>query len=159
MSDLDHHSRRVPSVLVLLAVLMLSGCVLFDSSGSFSDSSGSLSDASGSVSRSTESSSDSSASSSGEDDQAYLDDVRDFTIATARVGGRPDVLRRGLSEIALGRGISDWEAVGATYAAVGEGLARAGVTEERLLAYQTEIARPGSDGFDAIGLGYAAALP
>jgi hypothetical protein len=126
--------------------------VFFESSGSFSDSSGSISESVGSFS-------DSSTSSSGGDDQAYREDVRDLAFAIARLQGRPEALRRGLSELALGRGISDWEAVSSTYPAVGEGLAQVGVTEAQLFAYQSALARPGSANFDAIEAGYEASLP
>ena len=104
MSGLSFCLRRVPLGPGLVALLWLSGCVLLDSSGSVSDSSGSVSDSSGSVATSSESSSDSSTSSSGDDDQAYHEDIRSFTIAIVRLDGSPDELRRGLAEIALGRG-------------------------------------------------------
>lgn len=144
------------SILALAMSVGLSGCVFLDSSGSFSDSSGSVSDSSGSGSQSSESS---SGSSSGGSNQAYREDVRDLAIAIARLDQQPEALRRGISELALARGISDWEAVAMTYAAVGEGLGQVGVTEAQLLAYQTALARPGTADFDAIGEGYEASRP
>ena len=136
--------------LVVVLAIGSSGCAIFQSSGSVSDSSGSISDSTGS-------SSDSSTSSSGGDDHAYRQDVHDFTVSVVRTMGRPEALRRGLSEIALERGISDWEAIEATYVAVGAGLAHAGVTPAQLTAYRVALADPGSAGFEAIGREYRAA--
>ena len=133
-----------------LVMFLVSGCAFSESSGSFSDSSGSVSDSLGSGS-------DSSTSSSGGEDEAYRDDVRDFTIAVAGLNGSPDELRRGLAEIALGRGVSDWEQLGSTFSSIGEGLARADVSAERMHAYQVSLARPGSEHFEAIAAGYEGA--
>ncbi|HEB91582.1 MAG TPA: putative lipoprotein [Deltaproteobacteria bacterium] len=138
-------------LLVSIVAIGISGCALFESSGSVSDSSGSISDSAGS-------SSDSSTSSSGGGDQAYRQDVHDFTVAVVESGGRPESLRRGLAEIALERGISDWESIDATFAAVGGGLAEAGVTISGLTAYRAALAEPGSVGFEKIGRAYHAAL-
>lgn len=142
------------TIIVVLMILGMTGCAFFESSRSFSDSSGSVSDSIGS-------SSDSSGSSSGGDaeSQAYREDVRALASAIARLNGQPDALRRGLSELALERGISDWEAIAITFGAVGEGLARVDISEDELLAYQTVLARPGSANFEAIGAGFAAPLP
>ena len=149
---LDHGLRGVSLAFGLSLALSLSGCAFLESSGSVSDSSGSVSDSGGSFS-------DSSKSSSGGGDQAYRDDVRDFTVALVSLNGRPDELRRGVAEIALGRGISDWEVLDSTYSSVGEGLARVDVSAERLLAYRVALAQPGSSNFDAIGSSYEASRP
>ncbi|MBW2423771.1 MAG: putative lipoprotein [Deltaproteobacteria bacterium] len=147
-------------VLLGLAALVMiwaaSGCALFESSGSFSDSSGSLSDSSGSVS-------DSSKSSSGSDDdeapkkeeEAYRRDIRSFTMAHVEARRAPESLSRGLSEVALARGISDWEAIEGTYVAVGAGLAEAGVSEEELARYQASLTRYDSPANAALQAGYA----
>lgn len=104
------------ALLVAVVSLALAGCAI---SNSLSESSGSVSD---SVSESSESISNSSRSSSGGDDQAYRDEIRDYVALAARRDASPDAMRRGVSEIALGFGISDWEAVPATWEAIDRGL-------------------------------------
>lgn len=149
-SKFSVHSFR--SVILSLACLMLlatTGCVFSDSSGSVSDSSGSFADSSGSISNSSESSSG--------DDVAYRGDIRDFTVAHIRSEGSLDGLRLGLSEVALTRGISDWEALPGTFVALGAGLAEAGVAVTDLASYQDRLARPGSTNHQAIGYGFATA--
>lgn len=112
------HSR----VLLVLCLVGLafagSGCAAFSSSDSFSESSGSVSDSVGS-------SSDSSGSSSGGDDSAYRTDVTQYVAAAVDQQVTPETLRRGVTEIALAHGISDWEATSATREAVDFGLADA----------------------------------
>lgn len=147
-------SRQTFAIVALMALLSPTGCAFLQSSGSVSDSSGSFSDSSDSVSNSSESS---SGSSSGEDDVAYREDVRDFATALANAKGSPTQLRRGLTSVALGRGISDWEAIDGTYAAVGEGLALAGVNQSSFIAYQSAVASQGTSGFHAIGAAYDSA--
>ena len=100
------------SSLALAIALASGGCAFFQSSSTSSDSSGSSSDSSGS-------SSDSSGSSSGGDDHGYREDVQAFTLAHVEAAGSPETLRLGLSEVALARGISDWEALPATFSAIG----------------------------------------
>jgi hypothetical protein len=134
--------------LVALAV-SLSGCAASQSSGSISDSSGSFSDSSGSFSDSSGSSSD--------DDTAYRHDVETYTVAHVRAGGSPEDLRPGLSEVALARGISDWEAYRATFVAIGVGLADAGASDEQLTAYREALAAPGSENDEAIAEGFSEA--
>ncbi len=143
-------SEKVVLVLISIVSMSVSGCAFFESSGSISDSSGSLSDSVGS-------SSDSSTSSSGGGDHAYREDVHDFTVAVVESEAGPESLRRGLAEIALERGVSDWESIESTYAAVGGGLADAGVTTSGLIAYRAALAAPGSAGFEAIERAYRAA--
>jgi hypothetical protein len=110
---------------------------------SFSDSSGSVSDSLGSFS-------DSSASSSGSsgDDTAYRNDVREYTVAYLRdhVGaeGSPEALRLGISEVALTRGITNWEALPSTFLAVGAGFAEAGLTLAEAEPYRNALAPPDS---------------
>lgn len=152
------HERGKHFVLLGLAVVVMawvtSGCALFESSGSFSDSSGSISDSSGSLS-------DSSKSSSGDDDapkqeeEAYRRDVRSFTVAHVAAHRSPESLSRGLSEVALARGITDWEAARGTYVAVGAGLAEAGVSGEELARYQASLTRRDTPADAALREGYA----
>jgi hypothetical protein len=134
-----------------LILVTVTGCSFSNSSGSLSDSSGSFADSSGSFSNSLESSSG--------DGVAYRGDIRDFTIAHVRAEGSPDGLRLGLSEVALTRGISDWEALTGTFLALGVGLAEAGVASTELSSYQDVLARPGSPNHHAIGYGFATAAP
>lgn len=146
-------SLRIPAVtlvgLVLGASLALGGCASSQSSGSVSDSLGSFSDSSGSFS-------DSSTSSSG-DDTAYRSDVGAYTLAHVRAGGSPEALARGLSEVALARGITDWEAIDATFTAVGAALAEAGVAPDQLVAFQHALARMDSPAYRSIARSYALA--
>ncbi len=137
--------------MLALGLLATPGCVLLESSGSFSDSSGSISDSAGSFS-------DSSTSSSG-DDTAYRGDIREYTVAYVRAEGTPNALRLGLSEVALARGISDWEALPATFVAVGAGLAEAGLPRDAVVAYQNALARPGTANHDSIRQGFVSATP
>jgi hypothetical protein len=137
--------------LALLGVLAVAqgGCAFSESSGSISDSSGSFSDSSGSFSDSSTSSSD--------DDTAYREDVETYTVTHVRAGGTPEALRPGLSEVALARGISDWEAARATFVAIGIGLAEAGASDEQLARYRETLTRPGSANAEAIAEGFAQA--
>ena len=127
-------------VLITGLALSLTGCAAFSSSNSFSESSGSVSDSVGS-------SSDSSGSSSGEDAQAYRDEIRAYVVAALKREQAPEDLRRGVSELALGHGISDWEAVDGTWIAIHAGFADASVdlSDESRREYERAFARP-SDG-------------
>ena len=109
---------RDPQALFVIALLGLaftgSGCAAFSSSNSVSDSSESVSD-------SVSSSSDSSASSSGGDDSAYRAEVTQYVAVAVERDVSPESLRRGITEIALAHGLSDWEATTATLEAVEAG--------------------------------------
>jgi hypothetical protein len=134
----EHRVGRGLWLVSLLALLVLQpACALFSSSGSFSDSSDSISESVGS-------SSDSSKSSSGDEDQAYQEDVRGYTKAAVAAGESPEALRRGVTEIALERGVSDWEAIDSTWRAVGEGLAAASLTSDQRARYRAALAAPDS---------------
>ena len=102
--------------------LAVAGCSAFSSSNSFSESSGSVSDSVSGSSDSASGSSDSSGSSSGDADQAYRREVRGYVAVAAARDTPPATLRRGVSEIALGFGVSDWEAAPGTRAAIEAGL-------------------------------------
>lgn len=155
MSDFNHSVRQFRAltitlfVSVLFAMFAVSGCAVFSSSGSVSDSSGSVSDSTGS-------SSDSSTSSSG-NDSAYREDIRTYTLAHVRADGSPEDLRLGLSEIALTRGISNWEALPDTFIAIGAGLAAAGVTSDGLGVYQNALVPAGSANENALRQGFTSA--
>jgi hypothetical protein len=137
-------SLSIVSLTVL--ALALEGCAFFESSGSVSDSFGSVSDSLGSFSDSSKSSS--------EGETAYREDVRTYTVAHLRAAGSAQTLRLGLSEVALARGISDWEALPGTFIAVGEGLAEVDLSPAQVVAYQTALARPGTSNHAAILEGF-----
>jgi len=136
-----------------VALSVLSGCALFQSSESASDSSGSVSDSVGS-------SSDSSGSSSGGDgESAYHEDLRTYTVAHVHTDGRPEALRLGLAEVALERGVSNWEALPGSFVAIGQGLAEGGVEERDLEPFRHAFGGPGSPAVEALERGYASAHP
>ena len=95
--------------LLIAAMLVLAGC---------------------SISASSKSSSDSSASSSPESEEAqYRNDVRDYTAAYVKSGGRIEDYRRQLGVLAKQRGITDWEQNPMTYDGIGRGLGKAKVSQ------------------------------
>ena len=97
-------------------------------------------------SKSSESSSDilsspftsSSASSSPED--AYREEVKDFTASYLESGGNASKLEQEVGKIAEKRGISDWESNEATYVGIGKGLHKAGLKQVELDGYKASIA-------------------
>jgi len=113
----------MPAVLAALSAVSM-GCSLSDSSVSISKS---ISSPIASVSR----------SSSPED--AYANDVRDFTAAYMKSGGRPEELRREISALAQKHGISDWEQNKATFRGVGAGLAKAGARQVEVDAFKQNL--------------------
>jgi hypothetical protein len=123
---------RLITAALLSSVLAL-GC-------SFSTSSKSISD---SISGSSTSSSGSDDGKSSEKDALYREDVRDFTAAYVREGSDVASFQRGLGNIARQHGISDWEALAATWAGIGEGLRRADATPQQVDA--TSSALDGGD--------------
>ena len=135
-------SQAGRTVLVVAGALVLavitSGCAALSSSNSFSESSGGVSDSVGS-------SSDSSTSSSGGDDQAFRDDVEAYAAASLETRSEPDELRRGISEIAMGYGVTDWEANHEAVMAVGRALRASSLSTEDRERYRLALARPGSD--------------
>lgn len=149
MRDSNRPVRFLFLALSGAALLAWSGCAASQSSESVSDSIGSFSDSSGSFS-------DSSTSSSG-DDTAYRGDVEAYTAAHVARGGTPETLRSGLSEVALARGISDWEALNATFVAVGAGLQRAGIPQAALADFQQALTTPGSEASRSVVRGFEAA--
>jgi len=138
--------RPVGLVLVLLAALACIaplGCSISASSDSSSDSS--------------QSSSASSASSSPESkEKAYRDDVRDYTAAWAKSGGRLDEFQKKLGDLAKARGITNWEDNMATYDGIGQGLGKAKVSQVELDTYVQNLSGGNADKAAAIRKGYAA---
>jgi hypothetical protein len=138
--------------LVALVALGPLGCSistsLSDSSESGSDSSGSLSDSSGS----------SSGSSSPESKEAaYRDDVRDYTAAYVKSGGRIADFDKKLGQLARSRGITNWEENMATYEGIGRGLGKAGVSGVDLDTYVQNLAGGDPKKVAAIRKGYESA--
>lgn len=81
-------------------------------------------------SESSSKSSGSSSTSSSPDDEkreALARDVRDYTASHAGAGGDVVVLQRDIGVLAGEHGILDWEADAGVHAAIGRGLARAGI--------------------------------
>jgi len=140
-------ARGIIAVLTGFVVLGFSaGCGVFKSSTTeASVESSSKSSAAGFRSSSSpfRSSSDSS-SPSDEGSSAYQRDVTDYTAKFAASDGEPGSFQRDLSTIAEGHGVTDWERDDATYLAIGRGLAKAGVSEQRYqqLAVQLSNANP-----------------
>jgi len=88
----------------------------------------------------------SSDSSSGGSNSAYLVDVRSYTQGFfATSGGDVTAFRRGLGEKAQARGLHDWEDDDATCEAIGQGLKKAGLTQEKAQALLGEIFAGRSD--------------
>ena len=98
----------------------------------------------------------SSGSSGGKADAAYLDEVRSFSAGFGSSGGDTTAFRRGLGSIAERRGIHDWEDDDATCQAIGQGLKRARLTQDKaqallgdLFAGRPDRAVIAMKGFDA----------
>jgi hypothetical protein len=124
-----------------IAALATAGCSFIDSSQSISNS----------ISASFESSSSSSPSGS---ESAYREDVRDYTYAWVRSTSTGKDFDDGLGEIAKKHGISNWQDDRTTWVGVGEGLAKARVTQSELEAYKRSLSDGDSDHMAAIQSGY-----
>jgi len=139
------------AVVVFAAPLvgLLTGCSISVSSWSLSKSS-----------RSSSHSSDSSSSSSpGAAEEAYREDVSDYTRAYVK-SARPGDLesfRADLSRLAQEHGITNWEENPSTYTAIGEGLAHAGVSDAGLMAYKQNLSGGDPAKADLIQKGYDSA--
>lgn len=97
-----------------------------------------------SFSASSESSSDiisspfesSSASSGGDVEAAYREETEGYTVAYLETGATDaGNFQKGMSAIAAGQGISDWEAHESTWTSVGRALASADIGEASMLDY------------------------
>ena len=112
--------------LVAVGIVALAGC-------------GSLSDSSQSSSKIISSPSTSSSRSSSPED-AYREDVRDYTAAHVKSGGTTGDLRAEIGKLAEKHGISDWESNEATYRGIGEGLHKAGYRQVEVDAFKQNMA-------------------
>ena len=138
--------RRVAWVVV--PVIALAGCSISVSSWSLSKSA-----------RSSSHSSDSSSSSSpGAAEEAYREDVSDYTRAYAKSGGADfRAFQSDLAHIAQEHGITNWQENLVTYTAIGEGLGSAGVSDAELMAYKRNLSGGDPTKADAIQRGYDSA--
>jgi len=137
--------RLLPGLFAGLIVLAPLGCSLSKSS---SDSSGSASDSSASSSAS---------SSPASKESLYRDDVRDYTAAYVKSGGRIADFNQKVGELAKARGITNWEDNMATYEGIGQGLAKAGASGVELDTYITNLAGGDKNKAAAIRKGYESA--
>ena len=113
--------RSCAVVFVGLSAVVLAGCSISASSVS----SWSLSK---SVRSSSHSSDSSSSSSPGAAEEAYREDVSDYTRAYVKSGGDFRGFQSDLARIAEEHGITNWEENLLTYTAIGEGLGSATVS-------------------------------
>jgi hypothetical protein len=153
-------NATVRSRLVLLGFLVAlaalgPGCSISTSPSDSSDSLETSSDSSGSLSDSSGSSSGSSSPESKE--AAYRDDVRDYTAAYVKSGGRITDFDKKLGELARSRGITNWEESMATYEGIGRGLGKAGVDGVELDTYVRNLAGGDPKKVAAIQKGYESA--
>jgi hypothetical protein len=145
-----------------IALVAALGCSISRSSQSISDSSHSLSKSSTNFSKSSNSISDSlsnssdssSGSSGGGSDEAYRDDVRDYTYAYILSGGRFEAFQKGLGDLAQRHGITNWETHRASYRGLGEGLGRAKVTQTQLDVFKTNLAGSSPEKMRDMQVGY-----
>jgi len=120
----------IPSIVLLLAA-HTAGC-------SFSASSKGSSNSSGSISNFVSSPFTSSSGSSSPED-AYREEVKDFTASYVKSGGNAAQLEQEVGKIAEKRGISDWENNEATYVGIGKGLHKAGLNQAELDGYEASL--------------------
>ena len=128
--------------LILLAPL---GCSLSKSSSDSSESS------------SASSRSSSASSSPASKEALYKDDVRDYTAAYVKSGGRIADFTQKVGGLATARGITNWEENMATYEGVGEGLGKAEASGVELDTYVTNLAGSDQNKAAAIRKGYESA--
>jgi len=126
-----HRERRSRATATL--ALSLAGLLAGLAACSISNSSESISTSMSSPFKS------SSGSSSGEGDEAYLSEVQSFTAGFAASGGDVTAFRRGIGSIAERRGLHDWEDDDPTCKAIGQGLKRAGLTQDKAQALLGEV--------------------
>lgn len=126
-SIIDRCSFLLSTRLFLSGALMcalslsLSGCML----SSISESSGSISDSSSSSSKSSRSSSD-------EKKESYRRDVKQYTAAYIRTNNELNGFTEGLTLISEKYGVTDWEADSLTFMGIGEGFAKAALTQQQV---------------------------
>ena len=132
---------------VALSAVVLAGCSISASSWSLSKS----------VRSSSRSSDSSSSSSPGAAEEAYREDVSDYTRAYVKSGGDFRAFQSDLGRLAEEHGITNWEENLLTYTAIGEGLGSAKVSDAELRAYKRNLSRGDPKKADAIQEGYNSA--
>ena len=109
---------------------------------SFSYSSASISDSiTGSSTSVSDSLGSSSSGGSSDSEEAYREDVRDYTAGAARSGSGMAEFQTGLARVAERHGVTNWEADGATWVGIGEGLGRAGIDPAAVQHWSDALAR------------------
>jgi hypothetical protein len=99
-------------------------------------------------------SSNSSKSSSGASKEAYQGDVKYYTEVYTRSSYDVAGFARGLASIGEKHGISNWEADGATYVGIGEGLAKAKAPQQLVDLFMAHLAQGNPQKIAAIQKGY-----
>jgi len=113
---------KTPALLLSLALALLPACSSFSASSKIV------------------SSPFISSSKSSSPEQAYREDVRDYTAAHLQSGGTVDELRRQIGALAAKHGITDWESSESTFRAIGAGLAKAGYRQVQVDAFKKNMA-------------------
>jgi hypothetical protein len=81
-----------------------------------------------------------SSSNSSSPENAYREEVKDFTGSYLKSGGDVTKLSQEVGRIAEKHGISDWENNQATYVGIGKGLKAAGLTQAQFDGYKANLA-------------------
>lgn len=130
---------RATRLIVVLFVLAFSfaagGCSISDSIGSISDS---ISSPSTSLSASS-GSGDSDEKDKAQDEKSYLKDVTQLGVTYAKNGGDVGALRSAVSQLAVARGMTNWEVDDATRKALGAGLAKGEMSESDFDAFAKSL--------------------
>ena len=142
-------SRRVGTSVAGPLVVLVAGCSVSASSWSVSKS----------VRSSSHSSDSSSSSSPGAAEEAYREDVSDYTSAFVKSAATSDLagFRADLSRLAREHGITNWEENLVTYTAIGAGLGSARVSNAQLMAYKRSLSGGDAKKAEAIQQGYDSA--
>jgi len=143
------------SIAVLISFLLLAatGCSISDSIGSISDS---ISSPSTSLSASSGGGDDSSKPEAERDKESYLNDVTQIGVTYARNGGDVGALRTAVSQLAVARGMTNWEVDDATRKAIGAGVAEGGMTEEEFDTFSKALFGDDLAKLGSLRAGYAA---
>ena len=160
---------RSAGVLLILGSLALSSaCVQFVSSAGLTSAASLISSASSSEIlsspfRSSARSSGSEEEQQREQRQQHEEEIKIYTASyltgESAAGDGFECFKRGLSAIAAGRGISDWEASPTTWIGVGRGLAAAGLRPQLVAGYEASWSGGNPDILALLAQGYAAVEP
>lgn len=80
-----------------------------------------------------------SSSESSSPENAYREQVQDFTGSYVKSGGDMSKLEQEIGKIAEQRGISDWESNQSTYIGIGKGLKAAGINQAQFDGYKATL--------------------